>query len=192
MTDGRAVIAVPERDTWALRELVVLHELAHHVSQADPPHGPAFVAAVGGSGIALMQMGIDAAEDPTLDVPDEVAVFFSDMFTGILLVLGISIVLIGVSALINQVADIYDRTDTFSDLYAAGADPQLLHRALVRAVMAPAIWVSLLAGGLGAVGGCGIRDHRLKATEDALPSTGLGQQFRARSPRASIAAPDRG
>ncbi|MFV8299803.1 hypothetical protein A5668_05350 [Mycolicibacterium fortuitum] len=45
LTDGRAVIAVPERDTWALRELVVLHELAHHVSQADPPHGPAFVAA---------------------------------------------------------------------------------------------------------------------------------------------------
>ena len=42
-----------------------------------------------------------------------------------------------------------DLADTFSDLYAAGADPQLLHRALVRAVMAPAIWVSLLAGGLG-------------------------------------------
>ncbi|MDH6195815.1 putative metallohydrolase (TIGR04338 family) [Mycobacterium frederiksbergense] len=45
LTNGKAVIAVPERDTWALRELVVLHELAHHVSHADPPHGPAFVAA---------------------------------------------------------------------------------------------------------------------------------------------------
>ncbi|WP_454787615.1 TIGR04338 family metallohydrolase [Mycolicibacterium lutetiense] len=44
LIDGKAVIAVPERDTWALRELVVLHELAHHLSQADPPHGPAFVA----------------------------------------------------------------------------------------------------------------------------------------------------
>lgn len=42
--DGRAAIAVPERATWALRELVVLHELAHHLSQADPPHGPVFVA----------------------------------------------------------------------------------------------------------------------------------------------------
>ena len=41
----QAVIAVPERETnWALRELVVLHELAHHVAQADPPHGPEFVA----------------------------------------------------------------------------------------------------------------------------------------------------
>jgi putative metallohydrolase (TIGR04338 family) len=41
-----ATIAVPEHDsTWALRELVVLHEIAHHLSQAEPPHGPAFVAA---------------------------------------------------------------------------------------------------------------------------------------------------
>ena len=44
-----AVIAVPAGSgTWALRELVVLHELAHHlcaVTNADPPHGPAFVTA---------------------------------------------------------------------------------------------------------------------------------------------------
>ena len=30
--------------TWALRELVVLHEVAHHLSDAVPPHGPEFVA----------------------------------------------------------------------------------------------------------------------------------------------------
>jgi putative metallohydrolase (TIGR04338 family) len=42
--DG-AVIAVPEgRTTWALRELVVLHEIAHHLCTAEPPHGPEFVA----------------------------------------------------------------------------------------------------------------------------------------------------
>ena len=44
--DGDAVIAVPARqDRWALRELVVLHEIAHHVCGATPPHGPEFVAA---------------------------------------------------------------------------------------------------------------------------------------------------
>jgi putative metallohydrolase (TIGR04338 family) len=44
-TPEAATIAVPERQTtWALRELVVLHELAHHLAQADPPHGPLFVA----------------------------------------------------------------------------------------------------------------------------------------------------
>jgi len=40
-----ATIAVPDRrSTWALRELVVLHEIAHHLSDAEPPHGPEFVA----------------------------------------------------------------------------------------------------------------------------------------------------
>ena len=44
-TDDGATIAVPDRrSTWALRELVVLHEIAHHLCDADPPHGPEFVA----------------------------------------------------------------------------------------------------------------------------------------------------
>ncbi|HVQ99004.1 MAG TPA: TIGR04338 family metallohydrolase [Mycobacterium sp.] len=44
--DGIGVIAVPDRGTadWAMRELVVLHEVAHHLSDAGPAHGPAFVA----------------------------------------------------------------------------------------------------------------------------------------------------
>jgi len=41
-----ATIAVPDRHTtWALRELVVLHELAHHLDRTEPPHGPDFVVA---------------------------------------------------------------------------------------------------------------------------------------------------
>ncbi|OMC55809.1 hypothetical protein A5747_11340 [Mycobacterium sp. IS-836] len=46
--DGAGVIAVPDRDTadWALRELVVLHEVAHHLCQAQPPHGPEYVATI--------------------------------------------------------------------------------------------------------------------------------------------------
>jgi putative metallohydrolase (TIGR04338 family) len=44
-SDEGAIIAVPDRlRTWALRELVVLHEIAHHLSDAEPPHGPEFVA----------------------------------------------------------------------------------------------------------------------------------------------------
>jgi len=44
-SDDGATIAVPDRhSTWALRELVVLHEVAHHLSDAVPPHGPEFVA----------------------------------------------------------------------------------------------------------------------------------------------------
>ena len=43
------VIALPPAErggSWALRELVVLHELAHALTAgADPPHGPGFAAA---------------------------------------------------------------------------------------------------------------------------------------------------
>lgn len=39
-------LSVPDgRDRWAMRELVVLHELAHMMSPEGPPHGPLFVAA---------------------------------------------------------------------------------------------------------------------------------------------------
>ena len=109
----------------------------------------AFVAAVGGTGIALMQLGMSTADDPEVAMAPEQMHLLQDIFTGVLLVLGISILLIAVSALINQVADIYDRADTFQDLYAAGMDPGTMHRAMVRAVIGPVIWVSLLAGGLG-------------------------------------------
>ena len=46
-TAKMAVIAVPERLSvdWALRELVVLHEVAHHLCDPDAAaHGPEFVA----------------------------------------------------------------------------------------------------------------------------------------------------
>lgn len=45
--ENTGVIAVPQRLTedWAMRELVVLHELAHHLCGAEgPAHGPAFTA----------------------------------------------------------------------------------------------------------------------------------------------------
>ena len=45
--NGRAVIAVPQRTgaDWAMRELVVLHEVAHHLcGPGGPAHGPRFTA----------------------------------------------------------------------------------------------------------------------------------------------------
>jgi putative metallohydrolase (TIGR04338 family) len=54
-SDDGATIAVPDhRSTWALRELVVLHEIAHHLSDAEPPHGPEFVATFCGLAEAVM------------------------------------------------------------------------------------------------------------------------------------------
>jgi len=57
--DARAVIAVPDRGHWALRELVVLHEVAHHLDDsAGPPHGPGFVATF--CDLAALVMGPEA------------------------------------------------------------------------------------------------------------------------------------
>ena len=44
--DGAGVIAVPDdRDAdWAMRELVVLHEIAHHLCDEQPAHGSQYVA----------------------------------------------------------------------------------------------------------------------------------------------------
>lgn len=40
-----AVIAVPDLTTrWAMRELVVLHEISHHLCRSEPAHGSEFVA----------------------------------------------------------------------------------------------------------------------------------------------------
>jgi putative metallohydrolase (TIGR04338 family) len=53
--DDGATIAVPDRrSTWALRELVVLHEIAHHLSDAEPPHGPEFITTFCGLAEAVM------------------------------------------------------------------------------------------------------------------------------------------
>ena len=43
---GSCEIAVPVLTTWALREVVVLHEIAHHLTPADPGHGPEFTGVV--------------------------------------------------------------------------------------------------------------------------------------------------
>ncbi len=44
-TDGTGIIAVPDRRPadWAMRELVVLHEVAHHLQPAGSAHGSGFV-----------------------------------------------------------------------------------------------------------------------------------------------------
>lgn len=53
--DGVATIAVPDRHTtWALRELVVLHEIAHHLSPCEPAHGPEFTSTLCDLAAAVM------------------------------------------------------------------------------------------------------------------------------------------
>ena len=55
--DGAGTIAVPERGAagWAMRELVVLHEVAHHLHDGPgPAHGPDFVTTLCDLSAAVM------------------------------------------------------------------------------------------------------------------------------------------
>ncbi|MEH3139413.1 MAG: TIGR04338 family metallohydrolase [Mycobacterium kyogaense] len=53
--DDVATIAVPDNGSrWALRELVVLHEIAHHLCDVEPAHGPEFVATLRDLAAAVM------------------------------------------------------------------------------------------------------------------------------------------
>ncbi len=55
--DGTGVIAVPDSGhaDWAMRELVVLHEIAHHLCDVQPPHGSQYVTTL--CALAEMVMG---------------------------------------------------------------------------------------------------------------------------------------
>jgi putative metallohydrolase (TIGR04338 family) len=57
---GTGVIAVPNpRDAdWAMRELVVLHEIAHHLCDEDPAHGSQYVTTL--CTLAELVMGPEA------------------------------------------------------------------------------------------------------------------------------------
>jgi putative metallohydrolase (TIGR04338 family) len=57
---GTGVIAVPDHQDagWAMRELVVLHEIAHHLCDASPPHGSQYIATL--CTLAELVMGPEA------------------------------------------------------------------------------------------------------------------------------------
>jgi putative metallohydrolase (TIGR04338 family) len=57
--DGTGIIAVPDsaRADWAMRELVVLHEIAHHLCDELPPHGSQYVATL--CTLAELVMGVE-------------------------------------------------------------------------------------------------------------------------------------
>ena len=57
---AQAVIAVPDLATadWAMRELVVLHEIAHHLCDVQPPHGSQYVTTL--CTLAELVMGPEA------------------------------------------------------------------------------------------------------------------------------------
>lgn len=56
--EAGGTVAIPEGEPWAMRESVVLHELAHHASGAMD-HGPAFTASM--LALVTAELGPEAA-----------------------------------------------------------------------------------------------------------------------------------
>ena len=106
-----------------------------------------FIATFCGTGVSLMQ-SIKTSEG-VAELSREDILLTTDVFTGILLTLGIAFVFITVSAVINQAADIYDRASTFQELNAAGMDDGTIRKISVASVMLPVVWVSAISAGLG-------------------------------------------
>jgi hypothetical protein len=103
-----------------------------------------FIAVVAGTGVSMM---VKIEEVDGLTGPE--AFLAGDMRTGILLTLGIALLFITVSAVVNQTAQVHDRADTYRELHAAGMDESTVAALTVRATMLPVVWVSLLSAGLG-------------------------------------------
>lgn len=106
-----------------------------------------FIATFCGTGVALTQ-AVNTSEG-VAELSREDILLTTDVFTGILLTLGISFVFITVSAVINQAADIYDRASTFQELNAAGMDDGTIRKISVASVMLPVVWISAISAGLG-------------------------------------------
>jgi hypothetical protein len=103
-----------------------------------------FIAVVAGTGVSFMVEldGMDGLIGPQTYLG-------GDMRTGVLLTLGIALLFITVSAVVNQTAQVHDRADTYRELHAAGMEEETVAALTVRATMMPVVWVSLLSAGLG-------------------------------------------
>lgn len=109
----------------------------------------AFTATFAGSGAALVGAGPGGAG--TAPMTEEEVWLVQDVGTGILLTLGISFLMVAVSAVIDQAALIHDRKELYAGLHALGADTRTLHSARVRTVMQPLLLVVAVAGAAGLV-----------------------------------------
>lgn len=103
-----------------------------------------FIAVVAGTGVSFMVEldGMDGLIGPQTHLG-------GDMRTGVLLTLGIALLFITVSAVVNQTAQVHDRADTYRELHAAGMEEETVAALTARATMMPVVWVSLLSAGLG-------------------------------------------
>lgn len=104
------------------------------------------VAVIGGSGAALMGAFGELEGDDAL--------LAQDVYTGVVLTIAISFVMVACSVSINQTAALLDRRDLYVSLHKLGMDRSTMDAARSRAIMFPlvagALWAAVSAGVLTA------------------------------------------
>ncbi len=98
----------------------------------------AFIAVVGGVGIALVDVAGSGAD----------AAFFADIRTGVLVTLGVGFLLLACSVGVTQAAAVLEDRELIIGLDRLGMPPEELRRARRMAVMVPLRWAAV--GGAGA------------------------------------------
>lgn len=105
----------------------------------------AFVAVVGGSGAAMMQLTGEMAVGGWEDY------LAADILTGVLLTLGVSFACVAASSAITQAAGTLDRADLYRGLDRLGMPAAVMNRARVRSVMLPTLTAAIGFGVASAV-----------------------------------------
>ena len=103
-----------------------------------------FTAVFAGSASAISQK-VGVEEDPAMQMVAQ------DVFTGVLVTLGISFIFIVISAMLYQSADIYDRRTTYWELHAAGMSQESLYTMTVRALTRPLVSICITSAVIGVV-----------------------------------------
>lgn len=97
----------------------------------------AFVAVIGGSGAAMFAFSEN-------DVAGSWEMYLStDVLTGVLVTLSISLICVAISAAISQCAGTLDRQDLYLGLHRLGVDLGVVNKARVKSVMIPALTVAI-------------------------------------------------
>ena len=134
---GRRKLAGAQSPAQLLAARMILENPAASWRQVSGVAMASFVAVVGGSGAALMQLG---GSEKTGDWFDYVP---ADVFTGVLVTLAVSFVCVAASAAITQTAGTLDNRELYAGLNRLGMDYSVMNAARSKSLMIPALTAAI-------------------------------------------------
>ncbi|PQZ86436.1 permease [Arthrobacter sp. MYb227] len=135
---GKAKLKKAETPEKLLAARMILENPAQAWRQVSGIAMTCFVAVVGGSGAALMNM---AGTESSPGSPD--ALLSADVMTGVIITIVVSFISVACSTAITQAATTLDRAELYAGLNMLGVQRSTMEKARVGSVMGPVIGVGL-------------------------------------------------